>query len=194
MDIETIKHKVSVEPHHNGGANFKTHVLKKTDNGYSFKPSIGGILFASIFTLIGFAFVCTGIYKLFNTNFDSEYLFFMLFGALFLAAGLFLSYQFLRPRVFDKRANYYYKGFRKNFKRKKINVIPFNKIIAIQLIGETISSDNGSYKSFELNLVLDDISRLNVIDHGNLKKLIDDAEVLSAFLDVPIWHAESNKT
>ena len=30
-----------------------------------------------------------------------------------------------------------------------------------------------------------------MIDHGNLKSLIRDAEWLSEFLNVPIWHAES---
>ncbi|WP_092447345.1 hypothetical protein [Winogradskyella sediminis] len=65
-------------------------------------------------------------------------------------------------------------------------------IVAIQIIGEYVQSDDGSYKSFELNLVLDDASRRNVVDHGNLKSIIKDAEMLSAFLNIPIWHAGSN--
>jgi Fe2+ transport system protein B len=57
-----------------------------------------------------------------------------------------------------------------------------------------VTDKDSSFKSFELNLVLDDSNRLNVIDHVNLKGVTADAETLSAFLNVPIWHASSNKT
>ncbi|MFT4803048.1 MAG: Fe2+ transport system protein B [Psychroserpens sp.] len=57
-----------------------------------------------------------------------------------------------------------------------------------------MTDKDSSFKSFELNLVLDDSNRLNVIDHVNLKGVTADAETLSAFLNVPIWHASSNKT
>ncbi len=40
---------------------------------------------------------------------------------------------------------------------------------------------------------MDDGERFNVVDHGNLKSLIRDAEWLSEFLNLPIWHAESSK-
>ena len=43
-------------------------------------------------------------------------------------------------------------------------------------------------------LVLEDGTRRNVVDHGSLKTIIDDAHIVSEFLNVPIWHAESNKT
>lgn len=67
-------------------------------------------------------------------------------------------------------------------------------IVAIQIIGEHVPTDDGSYKSFELNLVLEDSSRKNVVDHGNLKSIISDAEILSDFLNIPIWHAGTIKS
>lgn len=192
-DLEIIKNTVSTAPCYNGGASFKTHSLSKTSNGFAFKPSINGLAFALVFALTGLGIFSFGIYKIIIGTTTSEYLFLLLFGAVFLAAGIFILLLFLRPRVFNKNSNYYYKGFRKNVNRENKNYVSLNRIIALQLIGETISSDNGSYKSFELNLVLDDATRLNVVDHGNLKKLIIDTEILSNFLNVPIWHAESNK-
>ena len=69
-----------------------------------------------------------------------------------------------------------------------------SRIVAIQIIGEVITSKDGRYKSFELNIVLDDSKRLNVIDHGNIKGVTADAQTLSTFLNVPIWHAGSNKS
>lgn len=193
IDIEIIKKTIDTTPCYNGGASFKTHTLKKTSNGYAFNASIGAVLFAVLFALVGLGFFSYGIYKIISGSVLKDILL-ILFGALFLAIGVYVLIMFLRPRVFNKNSNYYYKGFRKNVNRKTKNYVPLNRIIALQLIGETISSDNESYKSFELNLVLDDATRLNVVDHGNLKKLIIDTEVLSDFLNIPIWHAESNKT
>ncbi|MDA0586700.1 MAG: hypothetical protein O2820_02050 [Planctomycetota bacterium] len=38
-----------------------------------------------------------------------------------------------------------------------------------------------------MNLVLRDATRKNVVDHGHLKTLREDAAILSEFLTVPIW-------
>ena len=92
----------------------------------------------------------------------------------------------------DQNKDYKFKIHDSNKSASK-SQIPLNSIIAIQLNGEHVKNDKGSYKSFELNLVLKDGSRKNVVDHGNLKSIISDAEILSDFLDVPIWHAGSIK-
>ncbi len=100
------------------------------------------------------------------------------------------------PRVFDKQLGLYYRSYKMDLhisKKDSKNQILLKSIVAIQIIGEHVSSDDGSYKSFELNLVLDDSTRKNVIDHGSLKTIIDDAHVLSEFLNVPIWHSKSNE-
>ena len=48
-----------------------------------------------------------------------------------------------------------------------------------------ISGSKSSYYSYELNLVLHDGSRINVVDQGNLKRLRSDANTLSQFLESP---------
>jgi hypothetical protein len=63
------------------------------------------------------------------------------------------------------------------------------EIHALQLISEHCTSDNSSYYSYELNLVLADGRRINVVDHGNRATLYSDADSLAAFLGVPIWDA-----
>lgn len=57
---------------------------------------------------------------------------------------------------------------------------------ALQVLTEHVSSDKGSYRSYELNLVLADGSRLNVTDHGKLDRIMNDAKALSEFLEVPL--------
>jgi hypothetical protein len=59
-------------------------------------------------------------------------------------------------------------------------------IQALQLVTERVSGKS-SYNSYELNLVLKDGKRINVMDHGDQTALNADAEVLARFLNVPIW-------
>jgi len=54
-------------------------------------------------------------------------------------------------------------------------------------VREHLSSKNGSYWSFELNLVLRDGRRLNVMDHGDYDALRRDADTLAEFLGRPVW-------
>ena len=62
------------------------------------------------------------------------------------------------------------------------------KIHALQLIFNASSQRFYGF-SYELNLVLEAGKRINVIDHGNLDRLREDADTLAAFLDKPIWDA-----
>lgn len=96
------------------------------------------------------------------------------------------------PTVFDKTSNYFYEGFGKKDISSLASSKSLSDIVAFQIIGKSISNSDANYNSFELNLVLNDASRINVVDHGNLKAIIKDAEYLSKFLDVPIWHASSH--
>ena len=69
------------------------------------------------------------------------------------------------------------------------------KVHALQIIAELCSNktERGrrtkTYHSYELNLVLEDGKRINVVDHGDQDSLREDAGTLSAFLGKPIWDA-----
>tara|TARA_R110002111_G_scaffold66446_6_gene108294 strand:- start:2743 stop:3408 length:666 start_codon:yes stop_codon:yes gene_type:complete len=197
-DVDNIKSKVDTSPLNSGGASFKTNVLiKESSSKILYKPSIGAAIFGFIFLAIGLGVLFFGIYPLFGNNFNLAEVewFLLIFGLIFTTAGSFMFYMFYMPRVFDKQIGYYYKAYSPGShyrnRRSSKSHIPLKSIIAIQLIGEHVKNDKGSYKSFELNLVLNDGSRNNVIDHGNLKSIISDAEILSNFLNIPIWHAGS---
>ncbi|WP_395373690.1 hypothetical protein [Marinicella sp. W31] len=74
-------------------------------------------------------------------------------------------------------------------------------IVALQIIEETISNRrhgthgvgnrNRQFTSYELNLVLQDGKRLNVMDHGSWTKFEEDCEQISQFLQLPIWRADA---
>ncbi len=69
------------------------------------------------------------------------------------------------------------------------------KVHALQIIAEKCSTkgergrSGTPYHSYELNLVLEDSKRINVVDHGDQDSLRKDAGTLAAFLDKPIWDA-----
>ncbi len=75
-----------------------------------------------------------------------------------------------------------------------VQPIPFSDIHALQLICEYRQEPlpGGSmreYFSFELNLVLKDGQRVNIVDHGNYKALRKDADRLADALEIPLWDA-----
>lgn len=66
--------------------------------------------------------------------------------------------------------------------------VPFSTIAGLQLLPEVISSEkNVTYTSWELNLVLEDGSRLNVVDHAKVEQLRAEAAQLSRLIDCPVW-------
>lgn len=193
----SLKKHVSTSPLVTGGTNFKTHVLKTNFRSkISYRPSLGGLLFLSLFVVIGMALV---IYNLIDYNglFTAPSLANILtlaIGLLFAFVGGYMSYKLSMPRVFDKQLGYYYKAYSFQLDDRDLKkYIALNSIVAIQIIGETVKSKDRSFGSFELNLVLNDSTRENVIDHGNLKSIINDAYIISEFLNTPIWHAETRK-
>lgn len=105
-----------------------------------------------------------------------------------------MIYHFFSPIVFDTSIDRFYIGFHRDRTKYQKNIVPLSQIIAIQIIGEIVQDEYSKYKSFELNLVLKNATRINVIDHSNLDGIIEDAEILSLFLNIPIWHAASNRT
>lgn len=177
-----------------GGANFKTHKLSAKDmNVLEFVPTLGFYAFSGIFIAIGVGAFLTFLYKFYIEGFNSviNNMFILFFSLGFLVISYFLFRHQFKVNRFSKITNRYTKGKAKNKVGKNTVDIPLHKIIAIQLIGERVSGSKSNYNSFEMNIVMDDGNRFNVVDHGNLKSLIKDARVLSDFLNVPIWHAES---
>jgi hypothetical protein len=97
------------------------------------------------------------------------------------------------PIVFDKSSGHLWKG-RKD-PNKALDRMAHDEftrleqIHSLQLLSEYCHGRKNSYYSYELNLVLEDGKRVNVIDHGNLDQLRMDARRLSGFLQIPLWDA-----
>jgi hypothetical protein len=110
---------------------------------------------------------------------------------LFILAGVLILVISRIPFVFDQRLGLYWRGrgnpddlarhapYRISGRLKNIR--------ALQIVGEWIGDSDNPYWSYELNLVLHDGSRINVMDHGSLQVLRRQASELAAFLRVPLW-------
>ncbi|MCF6269552.1 MAG: hypothetical protein L3J41_07570 [Melioribacteraceae bacterium] len=202
MDSKTnnkFAESVSWEPLRKGGASFKTHNLTQINsNRIEFQTSLGAKIVYFIFTLFGVA-MSIAFYYFKIVDIEISSFFPMLIGAAFAVGGGMLYYFGTVPIVFDKGNGFFWRG-RKNPENtiggsNLKNSTKLTNICAIQIISEYVKNSNNAFDSFELNLILTDSQRLNVIDHSNLKQIRLDAKVLSEFLDIPVWDAsEINST
>lgn len=120
----------------------------------------------------------------------------LIFGVILL---LFAIHHFMlhaNPLIFDKQAGVYKKGWKPLLQRillpKKNLSVKLHDIVAIQLLKELRSRDHSDdsyssqYHTYEINLILANKKRLNVIDSGHRKSTLDYAKTLSNFLNIPL--------
>ncbi|MDD5644044.1 MAG: hypothetical protein PHO00_01175 [bacterium] len=194
---DPLAEKTEWAPLKKGGTNFCTHRLVEVEPfRYEFRASVGAKLFYALFFLIG-----TGVFIGFIAGFiikkqfclGAETILPVFIGLVFAAVGAIMLYFGTAPIVFDKQIGYFWKGRKDPLKffdsESPKWFASIKDIHSFQLISEYCRGDKNSYYSYELNLVLEDGSRRNVIDHGNLKRIREDAAKLSAFLGKPVWEA-----
>jgi hypothetical protein len=183
---DPVAAQTSWEPLKGGGANFKTRRLVPVSADRLEFPATWGIrLFGGVFTFAGLAASAAAI--------AAALWWFILFGLVFVVVGVALWRYGTTPVVFDRRQDAFWRGrTAPNEVRNRAELkhyAPLDEIHALQIVREHISSKDGSYWSFELNLVLRDGRRLNVMDHGDYDALRHDADTLAEFLGRPVWDA-----
>jgi hypothetical protein len=69
--------------------------------------------------------------------------------------------------------------------------LPFERVYALQLLQHEVSSgeDSAGYTSYQLNLVLDDKTRVHLLSHSALGALRSDAERISQHIGCKLWDA-----
>jgi hypothetical protein len=180
-----------------GGSNFCTHRSKKIDQmRMEFKTTFGMKLFCFFFSAMGALFGVVPLWPIYKQYGGFHWTMFLnsLFGLAFCAAGIFMYYYSSQPIVFDRKMNCFFKGRTTpadSLSRKKVNFVELHRIRGLQVLSEYCSGSKSSYFSYELNLVLDDATRANVVDHGNIRALREDAKMLGQFLGVQVWDAEA---
>ena len=192
---DDLAQKVQWTPNKKGGTNITTHYAEITaEHRLIFKTTSSIKIFMGVFLVTGIIASIIGITIIFYTqSFEGEKLVPIGIGTAFILAYFVISRNINIPRVFDKNVSFFwigYKGPHETNNPKKVKSFgSLADIHAIQLISEHVSGDKSSYYSFELNLVLENGKRVNITDHGGLKRIREDAHLLSVFLNVPVWDA-----
>lgn len=179
-----------------GGANFCTHVLRDDGSGrrLSFRPTVGAIVFLALFVVAGCIMLVGAVFLAFASHTTVVgVIAFGLGGLFFGSVGSYKLGDETQPIVFDRAQGLYWKGWSVPQAGAGPRV-ELDSIHALQLISEYLKDTSGrkaserhSYYSYELNLVLKDGERINVVDHGNLSRLRQDSSALARFLGVPLW-------
>jgi hypothetical protein len=178
-----------------GGASFGTHRLKEPGlHRREMRPTRGALAFYLLFLIVGLGVAAAGLAVFVAGGRDAvpPVLFLSLFGLVFTAVGGGLFYSGTKPIAFDVQLGYFWKGRNPppySFGLEPKEAIALPRIHALQIVSERCSSSKSSFMSYELNLVLEDGSRRNVVDHGNIEGLRADARELAIFLAVPLWDA-----
>ena len=179
LDLESFEDelafRISWDPLVGGGTNFCTHRLQKTsglmNNSIEFKPTF-------IAYLVSISFVVIGLIAILSSGSSGS-------GALIALAPLGFGLWSLRDLVKQKSSfSSSSRVFCKNTKS-----CGFDNICAIQLLREYVSGNKNSYYSYELNLVCINGERINIVDHGALHAIREDASILADYLSVPVWDA-----
>ena len=173
-----IAFKTSWEPLVGGGTNFCTHRAQKNASLMGdvivFKTAIQAYLFAISFVAFGAMFAIASAAGEFEDKIG-------LMGLGFLAFGCWYLWSLRQKESrFDRYSSELTQG-KKSFDLKNAE--------AIQLIREYCGGSESSYYSYELNLICSDGSRINIVDHGALRKLREDAALLAEYLSIPVWDA-----
>ncbi len=180
-----------------GGTNFRTHTVAQTGMArFEFRASAGAYLFYLVFLVAGLA-VAIGIpaSEYFKGDFavGAKLVLPLVFGLVFASIGGGMLYFGTLPIIFDKGRGFYWKGRTAPYQLANPavhkNAARLSDIHALQLISELCRAKNSNYYSYELNLVLENGRRLNVVDHGNLEKIRTDTAALARFLGKPAWDA-----
>ena len=179
LDLESFEDelafRISWDPLVGGGTNFCTHRLQKTsglmNNSIEFKPTF-------IAYLVSISFAVIGLIAILSSGSSGS-------GALIALAPLGFGLWYLRQLVKQKLVfNSASRVFYKNTKS-----YGFDNICAIQLLREYVRGDKNSYYSYELNLVCTNGERINIVDHGALHAIREDASILADYLSIPVWDA-----
>ncbi len=194
---DPVAEQIQWTPLKSGGSNFTTHNLVEVNlSRFEFQPGMKSKMFSFVFIGVG---VLVPIFFILNAEgFEGAEIwqmvvFSLVFGGIFIAGGLFSLRSSNKLTVFDKSIGKYWRGKEGPDVKPELmnneNVYDLSGVYALQLISQYVRSDKSSYYIYELNFVLDNLRRVNVMRHGGKVVLRRDAEKLAEFLNKPLWDA-----
>ena len=181
-------------------------LVKVNSNRVEFRATLGLKLVYLLFLICGLALPLFFIYFYIYTytergfSYNMSMLIPVIISLVLTLAFLIFSgclfYRSTIPIVFDKEKGVFWKGRKepgKVYDNKALkHLTELDEIHALQLISEYCSGNlfySHPHYNYELNLVLENGKRINVIGLSNQDQLQEDADTISVFLDKPVWDA-----
>lgn len=181
-----------------GGASFKTyHLVQDSPQCISFRATRSAQFFYGLFMLVGFGIACWVAYDLWDPSPDPiewGLLFPLFLSCVFGGVGAVMLVVGTHPILFDKTSGWFWKGRRKPTEVFDANELKqaarLTEIHALQVIRFFSRSGRGpGFQSYELNLVLKDGRRIEIVNHAKWESLETEVRQLSQFLGCPVWQA-----
>jgi hypothetical protein len=174
--------KTSWSPLKRGGTNFRTHALfPLTPQRMEFQPTVASKVVGWVFLGVGVLVELVAVVLVLLAQLDLVVAIgLLLFGLVFVVVGVLLKRFIGRPITFDLATRVCARG------KPGAADVSLGSLHALQVVSEYCSGQSSFY-SYELNLVMNDGTRHNVVDHGSLDALRSDAAQLARFLRVPLW-------
>jgi hypothetical protein len=181
----------SWHPTNNSGTEYQTYELKEeSENSFRFAPTTDSINRHTLFLNLSLGIIIVGFFVR-KEYIIGSYILWLIGCVIFLKQSISFYYR-TRPITFDFKKGDFWIG-RTNSEIKTSTSCRLEQIYAIQIISQSFNkadreSHNQRFRSYELNLVFKDGSRINVLDHGKQKELIRDAKKIAKRLQIPWWN------
>ena len=175
-----------------GGSSFCTHRLVELSGGRAeFRPTAMARLFPVVFLIFAAAALGWSAYSAVTPAVDrwESTAMLGLIGSVLLGVGIWFYRRMTGRAVFDGGSGWFWRGTPPDGSgaHDRERAVELERVYALQIVSEWVQSDNSSFMSYEINLVLDDGSRVHVVDHGKIDFMRKDAARLGDLLSVPVW-------
>ena len=178
---EPYKYKGPLVP---GGDRFQSMHLVFRQDSITARPNWGLLFMCMVAMAMGTLLLWLGM------THDGDKFITLLLGTVFFMGGLFVFFRqmFKTVPLFDMVDDMFYpKGFTRDG-----SGISLKQFDHLEIFTERIyTPKNNIHNSYELNVVLKDGSRYNILDYGDAQSLWEDANGLAAILSLPLVDAQS---
>lgn len=179
-------------------SNFCSFKLKIDDTNriLKFSPTAGMISFLAMFTIIPLGVASIFLICFYHTKLPVLFMFFALLGILsILTLFMFLTFYIKKitfaPNYFDRNKGIYYAHKPKLLGADEKTEVTISHIQSLQILSKEKKNksnrhNNKSHTAYQLNMILRDGSRKNIVSHGSYKDIKEDGESLSKLLGISL--------
>ena len=192
---DPIAAKTSWSPINSVASTFRTHKLIPINSErLEFHSTFAGKFLDGMFLTLGFflmGLMVVSIFKADSLAATVNFLLPLFMGLIFMLLGGAMLYRRLTPIIFDSATGFFWKGRQApnsfTAQSNTNHVCRLDRIHALQLLSQSRRNRKTRYHSYQLNLILKDGRRINVINHNRSWYVRSDAAMLAAFLRIRVW-------